>query len=308
MRLALSAGHGLNRRGRPDPGAVNEELELTEHAVALELTDALSSRLAGSGLDIVAVDAPQTLSRKIAAVNAAHTQESIDLAVEIHLNSFRDPEAHGTEVLYYSRSHREKAATVSRHLSEALNTFDRGAKRRTDLGWLKRTKCPALLVEVLFLSNLEAARIHTNNFHETAAAAIAGGIGEAMGLKDVLKTIGTTAGKIGDVAGIPGLNMIDDAIAAVEKSKATKAETEAITTVLEGAKAVTVAPRDKTPLQSKKFIAGIGGLITIGAGILASAMGVDPVLVSDAIEKVVALVMAYLAAQGTADAVRAVRG
>ena len=125
-----------------------------------------------------------------------------------------------------------------------------------------------------------------------------------MSWKDVLKTVA----KVGSV-----VTGVDEVIDAVRDSQSTGTETDKIVRTLEEVKTVAlleaarVTEPAKKPLQSKKFIAGLGGLITIGAGLVAGALGVDAELVSDAIEKVVALIMAYLAAQGTADAVKAIR-
>ncbi|MFE4239827.1 BhlA/UviB family holin-like peptide [Peribacillus butanolivorans] len=57
-------------------------------------------------------------------------------------------ETGGTEVVYYGVGNKALAARVSKAISEALGIKDRGAKKRTDLGFLEGTSKPAILIEV----------------------------------------------------------------------------------------------------------------------------------------------------------------
>jgi N-acetylmuramoyl-L-alanine amidase len=169
MRICISAGHGLR-----DPGAVNNKLRLKEHlhayAIAWELRDSLEAL----GHKVEFISCFQTLGEKIQNVNTLHRQVPFDLAVEIHFNSAASPQANGTEVLYYSTKNQSRAAMISAALATALDTRDRGAVKRDNLGWLKRTDPPALIVETLFIQNEQEARImHSPGFHFIAADAIA---------------------------------------------------------------------------------------------------------------------------------------
>ncbi|MDQ7864124.1 N-acetylmuramoyl-L-alanine amidase [Peribacillus frigoritolerans] len=56
----------------------------------------------------------------------------------------------GTEVLY-GDGNKALAEKVLKAISEALAINDRGAKKRTDLGFLKGTAKPAILIEVCFV-------------------------------------------------------------------------------------------------------------------------------------------------------------
>jgi len=173
VRLAplvmLSAGHG-NR----DPGAVNADLSLSEHVEAYKITWMLRDQLERRGVKTEFISCFQTLTRKIAVVNY-RCEDAIKpaAAIEIHFNSAAVDTAHGTEVLHYGASTKELAARISRKIAVAIGTRDRGPKVRPDLGWLKLTKCPAVIVEVSFINNpTEAAKILEPGFHGKVAAAI----------------------------------------------------------------------------------------------------------------------------------------
>lgn len=168
MYIVISAGHGLE-----DPGCVNEALGLTEHLICYQIAWALRDCLIAAGHYAEFVSCFQSLSGKIAMVNDLHALVPVDCAIELHLNSHTTPDAHGTEVCYASSAQEPLAAQMSAALAQELAITDRGAKHRPDLAWLTQTVPPALLAEVLFLSNPdEAALTQVPGFHTQVAAAI----------------------------------------------------------------------------------------------------------------------------------------
>lgn len=169
MRLAISAGHG-----NQDPGAVNAAHGLIEHVEAYRIAWLLRDVLERGDHSVEFISCFQTLGEKISQVNRLHAERRVDLAIEIHFNSSTSTTARGTEVLHYSPKNEALALLISHAISRALGTRDRGAVKRDNLGWLKRTDPPALILEVLFLSNdLEAQKIGLFGFHQTVAQAIA---------------------------------------------------------------------------------------------------------------------------------------
>ncbi|TDL92057.1 hypothetical protein E2R55_03035 [Vibrio vulnificus] len=62
------------------------------------------------------------------------------------------------------------AAKVSKVISEALGIVDRGAKKRTDLGFLKGTAKPAILIEVCFVDTKTNADAYKKNFDKCSKA------------------------------------------------------------------------------------------------------------------------------------------
>jgi len=144
MKLALSAGHNGIEQGVPAYGPQRlHEAELT----ALLCWRILSHLGASQEVYIV----PQvSLSDKISAINIMKPA----LAVEVHLNAFHDIEIHGSEVLYMRDSDFGKsvAHTMAVTIADAFRR-DRGVKARGDLAFLRDTRCPAIILELGFISN-----------------------------------------------------------------------------------------------------------------------------------------------------------
>jgi len=80
---------------------------------------------------------------------------SADIFVSIHCNSYTNEKAHGTETWYFAGSEagRSLAHSIQSCLVAAVGTVDRGAKATEALTVLRATECPAVLVELAFLSN-----------------------------------------------------------------------------------------------------------------------------------------------------------
>ena len=71
------------------------------------------------------------------------------------MNSFSNRNARGCEVWVYDKSSRlfSTSQSICNNLSKALNTPNRGVKISKSFTVLKKSKMPALLVEVDFISN-----------------------------------------------------------------------------------------------------------------------------------------------------------
>lgn len=145
-KIAVDAGHG----GR-DPGAVStsglKEADLVE-TIAYRTAELLKEMEA----EVVLVPRG-SLATRVDAIN----RNRVDIAVSIHLNGAENPEACGTEVLYFknSRNGRRLASLILKELVYLLKRRERGIKGRDDLAILKRTRMPAVIVEPLFLTNPE---------------------------------------------------------------------------------------------------------------------------------------------------------
>jgi len=101
-----------------------------------------------------------------------------DLFVSIHANSVANPDAHGTEVYHYpgSEEGQRLAGLIQPLLVAELGTADRGVKE-ANFQVLRETACPAVLVEVAFLSNeVERQLLTTYACQLGAAIAISTGI------------------------------------------------------------------------------------------------------------------------------------
>lgn len=78
-----------------------------------------------------------------------------DLFISLHCNSAANSQAHGTETWYFAGS--EEGEAVARIIQEQIvwraETADRGIKPTQNITVLRKTVCPAVLVEMAFLSN-----------------------------------------------------------------------------------------------------------------------------------------------------------
>ncbi|PCD07999.1 hypothetical protein CMV16_08115 [Peribacillus simplex] len=62
------------------------------------------------------------------------------------------------------------AANVSKAIAEALGIKDRGAEKRTDLGFLKGVAKPAILIELCFVDTKTNADSYKKNFDKCCKA------------------------------------------------------------------------------------------------------------------------------------------
>lgn len=175
--IMMDAGHG----GR-DPGAVYNGRQ--EKDDALRLTLAVGERLQNNGIDVEytrTTDVYETPYEKAMEANEA----GVDLFISIHRNSFpSDNTAFGVESLVYDLSglKLEIAESVNQQL-EAVGFRNLGVKARPNLVVLKRTRMPAVLIEVGFINSDTDNRLFDENFDDIALAI-------ADGILDVLRDNG----------------------------------------------------------------------------------------------------------------------
>lgn len=170
----LDAGHG----GK-DPGAVYNGRQEKDDALALTL--AIGEILQERGVDVLytrTTDVYESPYQKAMEANAA----GVDFFVSIHRNSYpTDNAVSGVESLIYDRSgiKLEMAENINDQL-ESIGFVNLGIKERPGLVVLRRTKMPAVLVEVGFINSDTDNQIFDDNF-DNIALAIAEGILETLG-------------------------------------------------------------------------------------------------------------------------------
>ena len=168
--IMLDAGHG----GAKDPGAVYEGRQ--EKDDNLKLVLAIGEILSDRGLDVEytrTTDVYETPYEKAMKANNA----GVDLFVSIHRYSFPvDNEVEGVESLVYDLSglKYEMAQNINEQL-EGVGFVNLGVKARPNLVVLKRTKMPAVLVEVGSINSDTDNQLFDDNFQDIAQA-IADGI------------------------------------------------------------------------------------------------------------------------------------
>jgi N-acetylmuramoyl-L-alanine amidase len=169
--VVLDAGHG----GK-DPGAPSC-LGIWEKSVNLSVAQTAAALLRRRGVNVVMTRSDDTfveLEERAAIAN----RRGAELFVSIHSDAARNPAAKGFTV-YVARAANGRtlaAAEVIRARMSATGTHDRGV-RRADYRVLVRTACPAVLVELGYLSNrYEAARLADASHRRRLAGAISGGV------------------------------------------------------------------------------------------------------------------------------------
>ena len=178
--IVISSGHSLTILGASELISEAEE----NRRVVKRVVEYLRS----GGVDVIefhedlAISGPANLNNII----AFHNSQQRDLDVSVHFNSvgggMREAGI-GTEVLYFSAQ--ELATRVSAAVAKAGGFINRGAKKRTDLGFLSRTTKPAIIIEVCFVVSRTDVRLYQENF-EAICHAIAESIsGEKIAKKPV---------------------------------------------------------------------------------------------------------------------------
>ncbi len=169
ITIALDAGHGGS-----DPGAVYGNR--TEKNDALALTKAVGKILKDNGINVFYVrndDEYETPFKKATDANEA----GADYYVSIHRNSSEEPNQYsGVETLVYADS--GIRSTLASNINESLSQVgfkNLGITTRPNLVVLKRTRMPAVLVEVGFINSDSDNRTFDEKFNEIAQA-IADGI------------------------------------------------------------------------------------------------------------------------------------
>ena len=173
--IMLDAGHG----GR-DPGAVYNGRQ--EKIDTLSLTLAIGQILQERGIDVLytrTTDIYESPYQKAMEANEA----GVDFFISIHRNSFpQDNAVSGVESLVYDKSgiKLEMAENITEQL-EGIGFVNLGVKARPGLVVLRRTKMPAVLVEVGFINSDTDNMLFDDNFSDIALA-IAEGILDTLGI------------------------------------------------------------------------------------------------------------------------------
>lgn len=172
-RIALDAGHGGS-----DPGAVYKGRQ--EKDDTLDLTLAVGDILKKNGIDVYYTRTTDEYEAPFKKATDANNSGA-DLFVSIHRNSSENPNQYsGVETLVYSDTGLK--AEVARNINNQLEDAgfkNLGVDERKNLVVLKRTKMPAVLVEVGFINNDKDNYLFDEEF-DSIAQAIADGILESI--------------------------------------------------------------------------------------------------------------------------------
>lgn len=189
----LQSAHG----GR-DPGAVYNGRQEKDDTLALTL--AIGEILQGRGVDVLytrTTDVYESPYQKAMEANEA----GADFFVSIHRNSYpTDNTVSGVETLVYDKSgiKLQMAENINEQL-EAIGFVNLGVKERPGLVVLRRTRMPAVLVEVGFINSDTDNQLFDDNFDDIALAI-------AEGILDTLQMNGLVGEDInsGNMGNTPG--------------------------------------------------------------------------------------------------------
>lgn len=166
--IMLDAGHG----GR-DPGAVYNGRQEKDDTLALTLT--IGEILEDNGIDVQYTRTTDVYKSPYERAQEANNA-GVDFFISIHRNSYpMDNTVSGVESLIYDLSglKLEMAENINGQL-ETIGFVNLGVKARPNLVVLRRTKMPAVLVEVGFLNSDTDNFLFDQNFNDIAQAIASG--------------------------------------------------------------------------------------------------------------------------------------
>lgn len=189
-KIAIVVGHGKSKTGGYDSGAVANGFH--EFKLAKECAKYAQEYLNANydcQADLFNYSGDTYLTDRVAKFK----DNTYTLLAEIHLNSFSNDTATGTEV-YYSQASKgalgQKAAEkISAQIASDFDIRNRGAKTRLRsdgrdyFAIIRDTKPHAVLVETLFISSNDVYLVDTATEQQKMGKSIAVGIANAMGLK-----------------------------------------------------------------------------------------------------------------------------
>lgn len=177
FKVVLDAGHG-----GVHTGCKSYTGRLVEKDVALDIVKRLATLLDRSGVKVTLTRSSDTeLARNVdkdLRKRAELTNRTKpDIFVSVHLNTAANPSARGFEVYVprkssYKRESERLARCIQSEFSRRLRTNDRGVK---EAGFvvIREARCPAVLVEVEFLSNPQGERDMSDaNYRQRVAQAL----------------------------------------------------------------------------------------------------------------------------------------
>lgn len=159
MKISIHAGHGKEgTRARGASGYCNES------TYARKIIESMKKRLDGcvSYNDCTYNGGKYTQSEILVSIVRKINNYDPDFAISVHLNASSDINANGVECLVHPNTNNENYSRAEKIVNDLALTFglnNRGVKKRSDLYILRKTKCPAIIVEIGFCTNYHDSKI-----------------------------------------------------------------------------------------------------------------------------------------------------
>jgi len=160
MKICIDAGHGGH-----DPGAQNTRVGVDEKAIVLMYATVLEGLFLAGGHSVVMTrDGDRFVELRDRAAIA--NRENIDAFIALHANACGDPAVRGIE--FWTTPGQTKADACATGMFNSVRTEfpdrnyrvdmrDDDPDREADFYVLKHTNAPAVLIELEFISNDDAA-------------------------------------------------------------------------------------------------------------------------------------------------------
>ena len=179
--IVIDAGHGGNDPGKVSSEGIKEkDINLS---IALKLKEELEKRGARVILtrdcDKCLADEGTTNKKKSDMINRMEivNNSKATLLISIHQNSYSDVNVKGAQVFYYGGSGESKkiAESIQKMVKKEVDVDNnRVAKADNNYYILRKSVCPAVIVECGFLSNPEeAGKLTDEEYQQRMASAIA---------------------------------------------------------------------------------------------------------------------------------------
>ena len=179
--IVIDAGHGGNDPGKVSSDGIKEkDINLS---IALKLKEELEKRGARVILtrdcDKCLDDEGTTNKKKSDMINRMETVNNCNatLLISIHQNSFGNTKVKGAQVFYYGSSSESRriAESIQKMIKKEVDVDNnRVAKPNNDYYILRKSVCPAVIIECGFLSNPEeAGKLTDEEYQQKMASAIA---------------------------------------------------------------------------------------------------------------------------------------
>jgi N-acetylmuramoyl-L-alanine amidase CwlD len=167
--IFVDAGHG----GR-DPGAVASK-KYYEKTYNLDIAKRLKRRLEAKGA-IVIMSRSRDRTLSLSGRSYLANKNKADIMVSIHINSFVQSRANGTETYYYKYKDKRLATHIQKQLAKDLKRKNNGVKRAR-LYILRNAHMPSALVEPVFMTNsAEHQLLKSPNFRQRIADSVYQGV------------------------------------------------------------------------------------------------------------------------------------
>lgn len=172
MIVQIDAGHGGH-----DPGAVGSSLK--EKDIALSVALKIGNILKGKNVKVIQSRSKDEFIDLTERSRIANSND-VDTFVSIHVNDFNKDTAQGFEVFSFTKDSKLAELVLNKVVRAKLYTKVRGLKT-ANFSVLRRTKAPAILIELGFIKNKDDVYLLKNKQDEFAEA-IAAAIIEFLGV------------------------------------------------------------------------------------------------------------------------------